>query len=180
MTNPKDEPEHIERPDSTAYIGLGSNVGDREKYLKSAIAVLGSIGTVGPVSGLYATEPVGPISQPDFLNAVLKLRTALSPEALLAELLRIEQENGRDRASVPPKGPRTLDLDLLSYDGLVLDTSPLRLPHPAIAERRFVLVPLAEIAPEWRHPATGKSATQLLKELPPAGPSVRRLRDISG
>ena len=136
--------------------------------MRSAIAALGQLGTMGAVSSLYETEPVGTISQPDFLNAVIELRTSLSPEQLLAALLRIEQEHGRDRSAGPPKGPRTLDLDLLAYDDLVMDTPSLTLPHPALAERRFVLVPLAEIAQRWRHPGSGKTASQLLAELPDA------------
>jgi 2-amino-4-hydroxy-6-hydroxymethyldihydropteridine diphosphokinase len=150
---------------TTAYIALGSNLGDREDYLRSAIATLSSLGNVGAVSSFYETEPVGTIPQPDFLNAVAELRTQLQPQDLLAALLRVEQQHGRDRSAAPAKGPRTLDLDLLSYDDLVLESPTLTLPHPAMAERRFVLAPLAEIAPGWRHPIREKTAAQLLDEL---------------
>ncbi len=150
------------------YIGLGTNLGEREENLHSAIAALGQLGIVGGASSFYETEPIGTISQPDFLNAVVELRTSLPPEQLLAALLRIEQEHGRDRSAGPPKGPRTLDLDLLAYANLIMDTTSLTLPHPALADRRFVLVPLAEIAPGWRHPGSGKTASQLLAELPDA------------
>lgn len=162
---------------SVAYVALGSNLDDREGHLRSAIQEIGRIGTVELVSSFYETEPVGDVPQADFLNAVLKLRTSLRPEDALAVLLQIEQQHGRDRSGVPPKGPRTLDLDLLSYDDLVLELSGLTLPHPAIAERRFVLVPLAEIAPEWCHPVSGKSAAEMLTELPPDNSRVSRLLD---
>lgn len=150
---------------ATAYIALGSNLGDREGYLRSAIDALGALGKVTAVSSFHETEPVGEVSQPDFMNAAVELRTPLAPSALLAALLKIEQQHGRDRKDAPPKGPRTLDLDLLSYDARVLDTPALTVPHPAMAERRFVLLPLAQIAPLWRHPVLGKSAAQLLFEL---------------
>ncbi len=150
---------------TTAYIALGSNLGDREQYLHSALDTLSQLGDVGAVSSFYETEPVGTAPQPDFLNAVAELRTQFGPQDLLAALLRIEQQHGRDRSAAPPKGPRTLDLDLLAYDDLVLETPTLTLPHPALVERRFVLEPLAEIAPGWRHPIREKTAAQLLGEM---------------
>lgn len=147
-----------------AYIALGSNLGDRDAHLRSAIAALRSLGEVGSVSSFYETEPVGAIAQPEFLNAVMELRTELPPEELLTVLLKIEQEHGRDRDLSLPKGPRTLDLDLLSYDAQILETPHLTLPHPALQERLFVLVPLAEIAPEWQHPRSCRTAAELLAE----------------
>ena len=150
---------------ATAYIALGSNLGNREQHLHSAIDALEHLGEIGAISSFYATEPVGNVPQPDFLNAVVELKTQLAPEKLLQSLLQIEQQQGRDRTASPPQGPRTLDLDLLSYGTLVLATSTLTLPHPALAQRRFVLEPLAEIAPQWQHPVRGKTAAELLAEL---------------
>jgi 2-amino-4-hydroxy-6-hydroxymethyldihydropteridine diphosphokinase len=163
-----------------SYIALGSNLGNREDYLRSAMAALGQLGEVKAVSSFYETEPVGTVPQPDFLNAVVELWTALPPEQLLTALLRIELEHGRDRNTGPPKGPRTLDLDLLSYGALVLKMPLLTLPHPALVERRFVLAPLAEIAPRWRHPISGKTAMQMLMELQhDAGDGQPTVRQIS-
>jgi 2-amino-4-hydroxy-6-hydroxymethyldihydropteridine diphosphokinase len=150
----------------TAFIALGSNLGNRRAHLDAAVQALAGLGRVSRVSSFYDTEPVGHVAQPDFLNAVAELQTTLPPQELLAALLWIEQQHGRDRGSAPPKGPRTLDLDLLSYDAMALDTPSLTLPHPALAERGFVLQPLAEIAPYWRHPVSGKLVSQLLAELP--------------
>ena len=154
---------------TTAYIALGSNLGDRERTLRSAIAALRQLGSLEAISSLYETAPVGPVEQPDFLNAVVALRTALPPQQLMTALLRIEHQHGRDRSASVPKGPRTLDLDLLSYGDVVMETPTLTLPHPSIAERRFVLAPLLEIAPQWRHPASGKTAANLLSELSQRG-----------
>ncbi len=168
-----------QRVEATAYIALGSNVGKREQSLSSAIAALGKLGTVQAVSSFYETAAVGAIAQPDFLNAVVELRTSVPPLALMTRLLRIELEHGRDRSVSVPKGPRTLDLDLLSYDDVVMETVSLTLPHPALTERLFVLLPLAEIAPEWMHPVRRKTAAQLLAELSPlqadTSQTVRRI-----
>lgn len=154
---------------TTAYIALGSNLGDREGTLRSAIVALRQLGSVEATSSSYETAPVGLVEQPDFLNAVVALRTTLSPQELMAALLRIEQQHGRDRGASVPKGPRTLDLDMLSYGDAVMETPMLTLPHPSLAERRFVLAPLAELAPQWRHPVTGKTAAILLAELSQRG-----------
>ena len=159
----QESPQHS--AGATAYIGLGSNLGDREATLRSAIAAQRQLGSVDAISSFYETAPVGTVEQPDFLNAVVALQTTLPPEELMAALLRIEQDHGRDRSASVPKGPRTLDLDLLSYGDVVMETPTLTLPHPSLAERRFVLVPLAEIAPRWRHSVSGKTAAELLSEL---------------
>ncbi|HEX4006169.1 MAG TPA: 2-amino-4-hydroxy-6-hydroxymethyldihydropteridine diphosphokinase [Acidobacteriaceae bacterium] len=157
----------------TAYIGLGANLPSRAgapaQTLAAATADLAAAGRVTARSSLYATEPVGYAAQPAFVNAALRLETELDPEALLDRLLEIERTYGRERAADLPKGPRTLDLDLLSMDDLLLSSPRLTLPHPALAERRFVLAPLAEIAPDLRHPASGAKMTELLAALPDAG-----------
>lgn len=165
--------------ETTAYIALGANLGDREQTLRSAIAALRRLGTLEAASSFYETAPVGMVEQPDFLNAVIALRTTLLPQELMTALLRIEQQHGRDRSVSVPKGPRTLDLDLLSYGDVVMEMPTLTLPHPSLAERRFVLVPLAEIAPQWRHPVSRKTAAGLLSELPQrSGESSQNIRKM--
>lgn len=159
-----------------AAIALGSNlpssVGPPEATLREAGACISQLGDVVAVSSFHDTAPVGYADQPRFLNAALLLETELAPVELMSELLAIERAFGRDRTASAPKGPRTLDLDLLLYDSLVLHTAAdavhpaLALPHPEMHKRRFVLAPLAEIAPEWIHPTSGGRIAQLLAELP--------------
>ena len=157
----------------TAYIGLGSNLrspaGSPAETIEAAFRALGLLGEVTSQSSLYETVPVGMTEQPAFINAAAALRTADSPETLLERLLAIERDFGRDRRNSPPKGPRTLDLDLLLVDGLIVSTPVLTLPHPALAERRFVLEPLAEIAPGLQHPLLHATMHDLLAALPDAG-----------
>jgi len=145
-----------------AAIALGSNLGDREGNLREAVQRMGALGRVAAVSGFYDTEPVGYLDQPRFLNAAVLLETELLPVELLRRLLGIEQEMGRDRANAPPKGPRVIDLDLLLYGELVMQSAELTVPHPAMHERAFVLAPLAEIAVGMLHPVLHRSIGELL------------------
>lgn len=150
-----------------ALIALGANLGDRERALCLAAERLRAMATAGSfrASHLYETRPWGGVSQPDFLNAVVSLDTALDPHALLEALKGIEREAGR--GTTVRWGPRELDLDLLDLGGARLDSGDLTLPHPRIAERAFVLAPLCEIAPRWRDPLTGRSAVEMLVALDP-------------
>jgi 2-amino-4-hydroxy-6-hydroxymethyldihydropteridine diphosphokinase len=163
----------------TAYIALGSNLGDREATLATAKDRLGRLGWVQACSSLYETEPVGFHDQPAFLNAVLALETELEPLPLLDALLAIERELGRDRSQGVVNGPRILDLDLLLMEDAVIVGEKLTLPHPALVRRRFVLAPLAEIAPQLRHPQRNQTMAELLALLPDEGENrvsaVRRL-----
>ena len=153
---------------ATAYISLGSNLGHREASLHRALELLRErAGNVVATSSFHETEPVGYTAQPRFLNAVAAIETQLPPEKLMATLLAIERELGRDRAATVPKGPRTIDLDLLLYDDRIIDSPGLTVPHPAMHERRFVLEPLAEIAPHAVHPILKRSAQALLTALNP-------------
>ena len=155
-----------------AYLSLGSNLGDRAAHLRVAINRLAEAGTVRATSSLYETEPVDFLDQPWFLNCVVALETSRTPRDLLAHALEIEQAMGRLR--IPNKGPRTIDIDILLFGDRRIDEPGLKIPHPAMHERRFVLEPLAEIATDAFHPALRKTARELLVELP-AGQSVRRV-----
>jgi 2-amino-4-hydroxy-6-hydroxymethyldihydropteridine diphosphokinase len=154
-----------------AAIALGSNLpsqwGDPASNLREAVRRLGELGRIRAVSSFHQTAPVGYADQPDFTNGAVLLDTVLEPVELMHALLEIERAMGRDRsAAVPVKGPRIIDLDLLLVDEIVLNTPELTLPHPALADRRFVLEPLAEIAPEMLHPVSGKTAREMLHALP--------------
>ncbi len=144
-------------------IGMGTNLGDREAELKYAVGRLTEGFEFVAASSVYETAPVGFLDQPDFLNQVVVIDTDLEPDEVLSALLGIEQEMGRKR--VVKWGPRVIDLDLLFYDDLVYESVDLLIPHPRIAERRFVLEPLAELFPDFVHPVLGKSVFELLKEL---------------
>ena len=157
----------------TAALALGSNLtstfGPPEANLREALRRLASRGHVTAVSSFHTTDPVGYLDQPRFLNAAALLETSLSPLDLLHGLLNIEQAMGRDRTNTPAKGPRIIDLDLLLYTGQggpeIFHDPDLTLPHPALHERRFVLAPLAEIAPSLLHPTLHRTIADLLADL---------------
>ncbi len=156
-----------------AYLSLGSNLGDRESRLRDAIARLEGNGRVLALSSFYETEPVEVTDQPWFLNCAVALETAESPAELMTAILRIQQQMGRKL--IQRKGPRIIDIDILLVGDTVLDSPALTIPHPAMHERRFVLQPLAEIAPQAKHPLRNKTIQQLLDALP-EGPEVRRYK----
>lgn len=153
----------------TAYIGLGANLpspaGPPEATLAAAISRLGSLGRITAKSSLYSTAPVGYAAQPRFVNAVAALETQLEARELLDALMAIERDFGRDRENAIPNGPRTLDLDVLLLGDLQINEPGLEIPHPRLAKRAFVLVPLNEIAPEAIDPRSGKKMSELLKRL---------------
>lgn len=146
-----------------AYIGLGSNMGDKAGNCLRALELLRETGCVKKTSSFYGTEPVGFRNQEDFINAVAELHTDLSASQLLEACRDIENKLGRSRTL--RWGPRTIDLDILLYGDAVMETSDLAIPHPLLASRRFVLVPLCEIAPQVVHPVLQKTASRLLEEL---------------
>lgn len=155
-----------------AYLSLGSNLGDRSAHLQAAISRLQALGNVVAVSSFYETEPVELTAQPWFLNCAVALDTEKMPRQLLAGVLAVEQEMGRRR--LQKKGPRTIDIDILLFGSSLVETKGLTIPHPAMHERRFVLEPLAEIAPDVRHPALKRTIRELRDALPP-GQQARRI-----
>jgi 2-amino-4-hydroxy-6-hydroxymethyldihydropteridine diphosphokinase len=161
---------------ASALIALGGNVGDVRSRFEIAIAAIcrQAQATLTARSSDYETPPWGSVEQPSFINACIAIETALAPQALLAALLDVERTFGRDRTRETRWGPRTLDLDLIAYDDIALDTPELTLPHPRLFERAFVLVPLAEIAPERR--IAGRSPREALSSVSSDG--IVRLPDI--
>jgi len=153
------------------YLGFGSNIGDREALLRSALERLeGPNLHLRRISGLYETEPMGIRDQPWFLNFVAEFETSLLPKQLLQAAHRVERELGRRRGLI--NGPRTVDIDILLYGSSVIQSVELEVPHPRFRERRFVLAPLAELNPALRDPVTGQSVARLLEGL--HGQQVRR------
>lgn len=155
----------IERGWHTAYIALGSNLGDKKAYLDGAVQALGEDKDIrlGKVSDYIVTEPYGGVEQDDFLNAVVSLQTILPPHDLLDRLHKIEQAAKRER--LVHWGPRTLDLDILFYDDTIIADEVLHVPHPEIPKREFVLKPLAQIAPYFIHPVYRRTIIELLEQL---------------
>lgn len=157
----------------TVYLSLGSNLGDRAANLDGAIERLRQLGDVSAISSCYETEPVEVAAQPWFLNCVVALETELMPKQLWSRVRAVEQSMGRRRGQ--PKGPRTIDVDVLLFGKSIVDTAELTIPHPALHERRFVLEPLAEIAPDVRHPVFKRTIRELRAALPPTGQAVRKI-----
>ena len=148
----------------TVYLGLGSNIGDRDANLSAALRALAAIVTVERVSSMYDTAPMLYTNQPRFHNLVCQATASLSPDALLHAVKEIERQLGR--SSGPRYGPRVIDIDLLLYDRLILNTPTLTIPHPRMPERVFVLAPLAELAPSLTHPVLGETMAELLLRAP--------------
>lgn len=159
---------------TTVYLSLGSNLGDRESHLREAVAGIAKLGKIGKVSSLYETEPREFTDQPWFLNCCVEMEAEGSPAELLRGLLAIECSLGRRRSDGPAKGPRTVDIDVLLFGRAAISTPELTLPHPGMHQRRFVLEPLCEIAPDAFHPVFMRSARDLRAALPAASGEVRR------
>ncbi len=159
---------------TAAYLSLGSNVGDREENLRNAIALLREHGQVEAVSSFYQTEPVEVLDQPWFINCAVRLVTEESPQQLLANVLSIEQTLGRVRTR--DKGPRTIDIDILLFGDLVLNEPKLKVPHPGLTQRAFVLEPLSEIAPDVHVPVSGRTVRELRDALKTAPGAVQRMQ----
>ncbi len=161
----------MNRMHKIVYLSLGSNLGDRKANLRNAIAQLGELGKVQAVSSFYETEPVGLVPQPWFLNCAVKLDTEKMPRQLISAVLGLEQGMGRQRKQ--KNGPRIIDIDILLFGTSVIETAGLTVPHPRLHERRFVLEPLAEIAPVVRHPVLKRTIRELRDALTP-GQTVHR------
>ena len=160
----------------TVYLSLGSNLGDRAENLRTALRKLADVGTVKAVSAFYETEPVGLTAQPWFLNCAVRLDTEKMPRQLIAAVLSLEQDMGRLRKQ--KNGPRIIDIDILLFGTSVIETAGLTVPHPRLHERRFVLEPLTEIAPDVRHPVIKRSMRELRDALA-AGQTVKRVVEIT-
>jgi 2-amino-4-hydroxy-6-hydroxymethyldihydropteridine diphosphokinase len=156
----------------TVYLSLGSNLGDRAANLREALAQLGVVGRLIAISAIYETQPVDVPDQPWFLNCVAAFETDRTPKELLELALQIEAAMGRLR--IRDKGARKIDIDIVLFGDRIVDEPGLKIPHPSMHQRRFVLEPLVEISPDARHAELGKTARKLLTALP-AGPVVRRL-----
>ncbi len=158
------------------YLGIGSNLGNRESNLAKALEALSRRMTIERISSIYETEPVGYVEQPWFLNMVCSGTTGLDPFEVLSLAKEIEAQLGR----IPdfPNAPRTIDIDIIFYDDRIIETTDLVIPHPRMVERAFVLIPLAEIAPEFIHPANGTSVKELLSKIINSK-QVRKWRNVS-
>ena len=160
------------------FLGLGSNVGERQKFLNRAVEELRKVHDTRAVwaSSVYETDPVGKTDQPKFLNAALEIETALAPKELYGEVKSIEQRIGRTEGE--RWGPREIDIDILLYDGLVFNDEELEVPHPEMVERKFVLVPLKEIAPDLVHPINGMTVEEMASACRDAGRVVQSYHKI--
>jgi 2-amino-4-hydroxy-6-hydroxymethyldihydropteridine diphosphokinase len=159
----------------TVYLSLGSNLGDREENLRTAITRLADFGNVAAVSSFYETEPVDVAAQPWFLNCAVKFETEKMPRQLMSAILTLEQTMGRQRRQ--NKGPRTIDIDVLLFGSSIIELPSLTVPHPRMHQRRFVLEPLAEIAPDIRHPIFKRTMRELRDALPP-GQTVKKVGKV--
>jgi 2-amino-4-hydroxy-6-hydroxymethyldihydropteridine diphosphokinase len=160
---PGETKKRSSNPAQTAFLALGSNLGNRRRNLERAVRAIASFGKVVAVSSFYETPPEGFENQPDFLNAVLEIETRQQPRELLASAQALEKLLGRTPTF--RNGPREIDVDLLDVGGVILRRPGLVLPHPRLHRRRFVLQPLAQIAPRWRHPKLKATASELLARL---------------
>ena len=166
----------IRRKVKVVFLGLGTNLGDREENLKKAIAMIGeNIGEIVSISSVYETEPWGFQSENEFLNAVIKVRTELKPPGLLGRILMIEAQIGRLREGEGTGyKSRIIDIDILLYGHEIVNKKSLQIPHPRIPVRKFVLVPLCEISPEMVHPVLKKTMAELLEECKDEGVVIRK------